>query len=75
VARCVDGIVDSLVRSDGGIVLLHDYAPYTEFSAGGMTEADLDLRIIEITSRLIDRLRPYGFSFVALPDPAPERAA
>ena len=74
VAGCVDGIVDALVRSDGGIVLLHDYAPYTEFSAGGMTEADLDLRIIEITSRLIGRLRPYGFSFVPLPDPAPERA-
>jgi peptidoglycan-N-acetylglucosamine deacetylase len=73
VADCVDGIVEALVRSDGGIALLHDYAPYTEFTADGLTEADLDLRIIEITSRLVDRLRRHGFSFVALPDPAPER--
>jgi peptidoglycan/xylan/chitin deacetylase (PgdA/CDA1 family) len=73
VAGCVDGIAGTLARSQGGIALLHDYAPYTEFTAGGLTEADLDLRIIEITSRLIGRLREHGFSFVGLPDPAPER--
>jgi peptidoglycan-N-acetylglucosamine deacetylase len=73
VANCVDGIAGTLARSHGGIALLHDYAPYTEFTAGGMTEADLDLRIVEITSLLIGRLRRDGFSFVGLPDPAPER--
>lgn len=72
VAGCVDRIVETLIRSDGGIALLHDFAPYSDFTAGGLTEADLDLRIVEITSRLIDRLRRLGFSFVALPDPAPE---
>jgi len=74
VADCVDGIAETLVRSGGGIALLHDYAPYTEFTARGLTEADLDLRVVEITSRLIDRLRPHGFSFVGLPDPAPQPA-
>ncbi len=69
VAGCVDQITRALVRSDGGIALLHDFAPYTEFTSAGLTEADLDLRVIEITSRLIGRLRRHGFSFVALPDP------
>jgi peptidoglycan-N-acetylglucosamine deacetylase len=74
VEGCVDRIVDTLVRCDGGIALLHDFVPYIDFAAAGLTEADLDLRIVEITSRLIDRLRRHGFSFVGLPDPAPERA-
>jgi peptidoglycan/xylan/chitin deacetylase (PgdA/CDA1 family) len=75
VAGCVDRIAETLVRSDGGIALLHDFVPYTDFTAAGLTEADLDLRVVEITSRLIDRLRRNGFSFVALPDPVPERPA
>jgi peptidoglycan-N-acetylglucosamine deacetylase len=74
VAGCVDRIAETLVRSDGGIALLHDFVPYADFTAAGLTVADLDLRIVEITSRLIERLRRSGFSFVALPDPAPERA-
>jgi len=72
---CVDRIVETLVRSDGGIALLHDFVPYIDFAAAGLTEADLDLRIVEITSRLIDRLRRHGFAFVGLPDPAPEQAS
>lgn len=67
---CVDGIVDTLVRSDGGIALLHDFAPRTEFTAGGLAEADLDLRIMEITTLLVRRLRRLGFAFVGLPEPA-----
>jgi len=75
VEGCVDRIVETLVRRDGGIALLHDFVPYIDFAAAGLTEADLDLRIVEITSRLIDRLRRDGFSFVGLPDPAPEGPA
>ena len=69
VARCVDEIVTALVRSDGGIVLLHDFAPPTEFTVRGLTEDDLDLRILEIMPPLIERLRREGFSFVKLPEP------
>jgi peptidoglycan-N-acetylglucosamine deacetylase len=68
VAGCVNTITASLVQSDGGIALLHDFAPYTEFTAGGLTGADLDLRIVEITTLLIERLRREGFSFVGLPE-------
>jgi peptidoglycan-N-acetylglucosamine deacetylase len=71
VAGCVDEIAATLARAGGGIALLHDFAPPTEFMARGLTEADLDLRIIEITRALIQRLRGEGFSFVALPEPGP----
>src|SRR5579859_4593892 len=70
VPACVDAITSSLVRQDGGIVLLHDFAAATEFTPAGLTEADLDLRIIEIVKALIERLRSAGFSFVSLPEPA-----
>jgi len=70
VDACVDAIAQRLIRRDGGIVLLHDFAASTEFSPAGLTEADLDLRIIEITKLLIERLRGAGFSFVPLPEPA-----
>ena len=71
VADCVDAIVGALQRTGGGIVLLHDFAPYSEFSADGLTEADLDLRAVDITALLLQRLRAAGFSVVGLPDPAP----
>ena len=74
VDACVEAIAQRLIRRDGGIVLLHDFAAATEFRPAGLTEADLDLRIIEITTSLIERLRGAGFSFVGLPDPAPARA-
>jgi thioesterase domain-containing protein/peptidoglycan/xylan/chitin deacetylase (PgdA/CDA1 family) len=70
VDACVDAIAQQLTRRDGGIVLLHDFAASTEFTPAGLTEADLDLRIIEITKLLIDRLRGAGFSFTELPAPA-----
>ncbi len=73
VAACVDEIVTALVRSDGGIVLLHDFAPPSEFGGRGLTEDDLDLRILEIVPRLIERLRAEGFSFVELPEPLPSQ--
>jgi len=73
VDACVEAIAQRLIRRDGGIVLLHDFAAATEFRPAGLTEADLDLRIIEITTSLIERLRGAGFSFVGLPDPAPAR--
>ena len=55
-------------------MLLHDFAAATEFTPAGLTEADLDLRIIEITTLLIERLRGAGFSFVGLPEPGAGRA-
>ncbi len=67
----MDAIVQTVIRQDGGIVLLHDFAAAAEFTPAGLTEADLDLRIIEITAPLIERLRGAGFSFVSLPEPAP----
>jgi peptidoglycan-N-acetylglucosamine deacetylase len=73
VAGCVDAIAEDLVRSDGGIALLHDFAPASEFTTRGLSEADLDLRIIEITMALIERLRGQGYSFVGLPQPGPDR--
>ena len=71
VDACVDAIAQQLTRRDGGIALLHDFAASTEFTPAGLTEADLDLRIIEITKLLIDRLRGAGFSFTELPAQAP----
>ena len=71
---CVDAIAERLIRRRGGIVLLHDFAAPTEFIPAGLTEADLDLRILEITTLLIERLRGAGLSFTGLPDPAPARA-
>ncbi len=73
VPACVDAITQTLVRLGGGIALLHDFAPVTEFTAAGLTEADLDLRVIEITTLLIERLRGEGFSFVGLPEPGQGR--
>src|ERR1022692_69339 len=70
VQACVDAIAARLVQRRGGIVLLHDFAASTQFTPVGLTEADLDLRIIEITTSLIERLRGAGFSFVGLPEPA-----
>jgi thioesterase domain-containing protein/peptidoglycan/xylan/chitin deacetylase (PgdA/CDA1 family) len=74
VQACVDTITRSLVARDGGIVLLHDFAAASEFSPAGLTEASLDLRIIELATSLIERLRGEGFSFVSLPEPAPTAA-
>jgi thioesterase domain-containing protein/peptidoglycan/xylan/chitin deacetylase (PgdA/CDA1 family) len=73
VEACVDAIARRLIRRRGGIVLLHDFAASTEFSPAGLTEADLDLRIIEITTSLIERLRGAGLSFAGLPEPAQAR--
>lgn len=74
-AGCADEILQALQRCGGGIVLLHDFAPRTEFTAGGLTEADLDLRVIDITVLLLDLLRAAGFTFVGLPAPAPAPAS
>jgi thioesterase domain-containing protein/peptidoglycan/xylan/chitin deacetylase (PgdA/CDA1 family) len=74
VDACVDAIADRLARRRGGIVLLHDFIARTEFSPAGLAEEDLDLRIIEITTALIERLRGAGLSFVALPEPVPTSA-
>jgi peptidoglycan-N-acetylglucosamine deacetylase len=70
---CVGAIAQRLIARDGGIALLHDFAAPTEYTPAGLTEADLDLRIIEITTLLIERLRGAGLSFVGLPEPAPAR--
>jgi thioesterase domain-containing protein/peptidoglycan/xylan/chitin deacetylase (PgdA/CDA1 family) len=73
VDACVDAIAQQLIGRDGGIALLHDFAAATEFTPAGLTEADLDLRIIEITTLLIERLRGAGLSFTGLPEPAQAR--
>lgn len=72
VEACVDAIADQIIARNGGIVLLHDFISATEFVPARLTEADLDLRIVEITRLLIDRLRTAGLSFVGLPEPVPE---
>ena len=74
VDACVDAIAQRLIERDGGIALLHDFAAATEFTPAGLTEADLDLQIIEITALLIGRLRAAGLSFTKLPEPTPARA-
>ena len=71
VHACVDAIMQRLIERDGGIVLLHDFASATEFVPAGLTEEDLDLRIVEITALLIRRVREAGLSFTVLPEPAP----
>ena len=73
VDACVDAIAQRLIQRRGGIALLHDFAASTEFRPAGLTEEDLDLRIIEITTLLIERLRAAGLSFTGLPEPAPAR--
>lgn len=71
VETCVEEIVTDLTASDGGIALLHDYAPRTEYTGFGLAEEDLDLRVVDITTLLIRRLREEGFALVALPAPSP----
>jgi thioesterase domain-containing protein len=73
VEACVDAIAGQLIQRGGGIALLHDFAAATEFGPAGLTEADLDLRIIEITTLLIERLRGAGLEFAGLPEPAQSR--
>lgn len=75
VEGCVEAITETLTHFGGGIALLHDFAPHTEFTAGGLAEADLDLRVVDITTLLLRRLRQAGFTFVGLPDPAPAAIA
>lgn len=72
VTGCVDAIVDTLARSGGGVTLLHDFAPFSEFTAAGFSEATLNLRVLEITALLIERLRERGLRLVGLPAPAAE---
>lgn len=74
VDACVDAITRSIVKRGGGIVLLHDYLASSEFTPAGLTEAELDLRVIDITKELIKRLRGAGLEFVGLPEPGPARA-
>lgn len=68
VAGCVEQIVAGLQHRGGGIVLLHDFAPYTEFVAGGLAESDLDLQAPAITAQLLPRLREAGFELTGLPE-------
>jgi peptidoglycan/xylan/chitin deacetylase (PgdA/CDA1 family) len=70
VEGCVAEIVAGLRRHGGGIVLLHDFAPYTEFGNSGLTEADLDLQAPAITRLLLARLREAGFELTDLPEQA-----
>ncbi len=69
VEGCVSDLVEGLQRRGGGIALLHDFAPTTEYTAGGLAESDLDLQVIEITELLLRRLRTAGFELVGLPVP------
>jgi peptidoglycan-N-acetylglucosamine deacetylase len=68
VDACVAAIAGDLIERRGGIALLHDFAPATEFTSAGLTEGDLDLRIVEITAALIKRLRDAGLTFAGLPE-------
>jgi peptidoglycan/xylan/chitin deacetylase (PgdA/CDA1 family) len=72
VDRCVDTIVKTVVYLGAGIVVLHDFAPFSEFTERGLTVADLDLRVVEIAALLIERLRQQEFTLVGLPDPVAE---
>jgi peptidoglycan/xylan/chitin deacetylase (PgdA/CDA1 family) len=67
VAGCVEDILAGLARTQGGIVLLHDFAPRTEFLARRLTEGRLDLRVLEVTALLLQRLREDGYQLVGLP--------
>lgn len=69
VEACVDAIVQGIRKRDGGIVLLHDYAAATEFTMARLTADDLDLRVVEMTKLLIERVRNEGLTFIALPEP------
>lgn len=69
---CVAAIVASMLRLAGGIVVLHDFAPFSEFTGRGLTVADLDLNVVEIAGLLVERLREHGFDLVGLPDPIAE---
>lgn len=69
VSGCVADIMAALAHFGGGVVLLHDFAPYTEFALRRVTEATLDLRVLEVTTLLIQRIREQGFSLVGLPEP------
>lgn len=73
VEGCLADITRQLIGHDGGIVLLHDFTPATETKPARLTEDDLDLRIIEITKLLIERLRGEGFFFTGLPPAAQHR--
>ncbi|HZM75206.1 MAG TPA: alpha/beta fold hydrolase [Candidatus Limnocylindrales bacterium] len=64
---CVDAIMHNLIARRGGIVLLHDFAASAEFVPAGLRESDLDLRVVEITKALIERVRGEGLTFVGLP--------
>jgi thioesterase domain-containing protein len=66
VDACVEAIARTIIERRGGIVLLHDYAAATEFTPSGLTESDLDLRIIDVTRALIGRLRGAGLRFAGL---------
>ena len=73
VEACVEAITAGVIKRGGGIVLLHDFAASSEFLPAGLTEADLNLRVVEITKAVIERLRGAGFTFVGLPEPVPAR--
>jgi peptidoglycan/xylan/chitin deacetylase (PgdA/CDA1 family) len=68
VQGCVEQILAGLRHHGGGIVLLHDFAPHTEFGAGGLTEDDLDLQAVAITRLLLPRLREAGYQLTNLPE-------
>jgi peptidoglycan/xylan/chitin deacetylase (PgdA/CDA1 family) len=68
VEGCVEEIVTRLLHRGGGIVLLHDYAPRTEFLGGGLRESELDLQAVAITALLLPRLRAAGFELTGLPE-------
>jgi peptidoglycan/xylan/chitin deacetylase (PgdA/CDA1 family) len=66
ISDCVEMIVSRLHATDGGIVLLHDYAPPSEMKRKQLRESDLNLQVVEITISLIQRLRSESFSFIDL---------
>ena len=73
VEGCVERVLEGLAASGGGIVLLHDFAPRSEFARRGLAEQDLDLRVLQVSELLVARLRDSGYSFTALPEPAEVR--